>query len=918
MAYPQHTSSLLSRYLYQNSVPKGGGSFTHLSLGKPGGTFYIDAKKEKTFLEYYKQALDNKEDLYIAESNRPIGPVKVDFDFVFEPAEDQKKEGEEEKEDKDDKDKTTYPKALKPEIIREIVEVYIDTFKDLFEVPEDGMEMLTAYVMEKKGPITYTTDKKVKEGLHIMFPFLVCKPTVQYLGRSLVLPKLAPILERIGCIAPADKVVDAAVIEINSWLMYGSKKFNREPYLLTKTFTPVVTKPKKAHSEGEEDIIELKMTKVNRNIPNPSQYVDILSIRNKYDETRINVKWINEILKYDMEQEARNRKMNLTKLMQGERPNTNKNVSCDMDNALVEKLVKILKVERVENYDSWMRLGWCLRNIDYRNLHIWEEASKKSTKYIEGECAQKWLNMRNSGLNIGTLHMWAKEDDLDKYKEIMQNDLHTLMKMSLSKTHTDIARVVFFKYRHRFVCASMSSRRKTWYEFKDHRWNYNGEGESLKPLISGEISDEYSKLSSQWSRRAIDQSDEDEKTRCQETAKKFLEISMKLRNVPFKASIFSECQSMFFDPTFESKLNENDNLICFNNGVYDLSTEEFRDGRPDDYCSFSTQIDYVEYNPMHPHVESIRHYLSQVFPKSDVREFVITLLSTFLSGSIRNQKFDIWTGSGCNSKSVLVEFFMKCFGDYTCIFPVTLLTMKRKASNEACSEVAMAKGKRFALMSEPSEDEKLNVGYMKELTGGDKIMARQLFHDPITFKPKFKIVLCCNNLPKVPSDDGGTWRRIRVANFTSKFVTNPNPNNPNEFAIDLDLPRRMEEWCPHFMAMLIQYYKKYKVNGLEEPHDVTECTREYQRSNDHMAEFLHSRVEPRNGTFLPLNEVFQELKSYVASEEAQIKIPTKSELDKYMCRVLNTKSTIQQNVKGYVNFRIKVDGPSSDTEEINA
>jgi len=42
-------------------------------------------------------------------------------------------------------------------------------------------------------------------------------------------------------------------------------------------------------------------------------------------------------------------------------PNNYQNVSCDMDNALVEKLVGILKVVRVESYDNWMRLGWCLR-----------------------------------------------------------------------------------------------------------------------------------------------------------------------------------------------------------------------------------------------------------------------------------------------------------------------------------------------------------------------------------------------------------------------------------------------------------------------------------------------------------------------------------------------------------------------------
>ena len=33
---------------------------------------------------------------------------------------------------------------------------------------------------------------------------------------------------------------------------------------------------------------------------------------------------------------------------------------------------------------------------------------------------------------------------------------------------------------------------------------------------------------------------------------------------------------------------------------------------------------------------------------------------------------------------------------------------------------------------------------MKELTGGDTIMARGLHQDPFEFKPKFKMILTCN------------------------------------------------------------------------------------------------------------------------------------------------------------------------------
>ena len=51
------------------------------------------------------------------------------------------------------------------------------------------------------------------------------------------------------------------------------------------------------------------------------------------------------------------------------------------------------------------------------------------------------------------------------------------------------------------------------------------------------------------------------------------------------------------------------------------------------------------------------------------------------------------------------------------------------------------------VLQEPSEDEKMNIGFMKELTGGDRIIARGLFQDPIEFKPQFHMILILLGYP---------------------------------------------------------------------------------------------------------------------------------------------------------------------------
>ena len=65
-------------------------------------------------------------------------------------------------------------------------------------------------------------------------------------------------------------------------------------------------------------------------------------------------------------------------------------------------MVSILNPERMDSFDSWIRLGWCLHNIDYELLDV-EDFSMNSPKYEDGVCEDKWCEMVDKGLSIGSL-----------------------------------------------------------------------------------------------------------------------------------------------------------------------------------------------------------------------------------------------------------------------------------------------------------------------------------------------------------------------------------------------------------------------------------------------------------------------------------------------------------------------------------
>ena len=904
---PPGASPQLTQFLSLFRVHKGH-EFTHTSLGRPGGSFYIPSSSYEAFMGAYCAAVERGEDLFMTERHRHIGPAVVDLDFRF--AADQQQQQQQQP-----------VRLYTRETVKQIVRVISRAIGALVDLPE-----FECYVTEKPSPTL--CKNLVKDGLHLAFPAVVTRPEVQHVLRSDILDPMARMLkeELPELVNSVEDIIDDAVIERNNWMMYGSKKPNCEPYVVTVRYRYTT----------ETDALEEVPSDVTAATP-ATEYIQALSIRNKYDDVQVRSDHRERVECFIARREEEQRRREVIAGVMATSPNPTTNVCDSLEDCI--SFVSILNKDRASNYDDWVRLGWCLRNIDHRLLDTWDSFSRQSPKYIEGECPRLWNAMRAGGLGIGTLHMWARHDSPSQYMELLRAGLRGLLEDSAeTATHYDVAQVVHHLYRYQYACCNI--RNRTWYEFKDHRWRECESGYTLRARLSTDVFQEYrdlhkrlednlevlarevrgsreERMNSSSTSDGADRGNDDDMQRLKDRVramerriKKTSDLGLKLKISAFKDNVLKECAELFYHEKFENKLNSNVDLLGFENGVLDLQRLEFREGRPDDYISFSTGINHVPYCPDHPIVKDIMHYWECVHTDPAMRKYVLTTIASCLSGRIREERFHIWTGSGSNAKSISISLLEKSLGDYCCKFPVTLMTQKRAASGAATPEIARAKGRRFAVLQEPSEDERLNVGQLKELSGGDVVQTRELFKAPCEWKPQFKLFLLCNTLPHVPSDDGGTWRRIRVVEFGSKFTENPNPDNPREFPVDLDLTSKLDSWREHFMAILIQYYKAYMSSTLCEPEPVLACTREYQRTNDHLADFVDSCIERVSGSeedagtvSLAIDDAFSEYKEWARNENipAMQQRITKTTLLKYLTRYLgkpNAHSSGARTKKG--------------------
>ena len=441
-------------------------------------------------------------------------------------------------------------------------------------------------------------------------------------------------------------------------------------------------------------------------------------------------------------------------------------------------------------------------------------------------------------------------------------------------------------YKDQFVCVNIKN--NIWYEFKNHKWSEIDSGITLRLAISKDMHQRYTlKIFDCIEKMNALADDDPNKEKIHKKAQILSDITKMIKRANHKNNIMREARDLFYDSEFLDKQDENNNLICFSNGVFDFNENVFRPGKPEDYITQCTNIDYIPLNEFKnadkKYIKEVQAFMEQLFPVKELRDYMWEHLASTLIGTNENQTFNIYAGSGANGKSKLVELMTLCLGDYKGTVPITLITQKRNSIGGTSSEVAQLKGKRYAVMQEPSKGDVINEGIVKELTGGDPLQARHLYGHSFTFIPSFKLVVCTNTLFDVKSTDDGTWRRIRLCEYMSKFKENPvdgDPDYPYQFPIDKKIDIKFQKWKLPFISLLVEIAKRTK--GIVSDCDIVMAkSNSYRKDQDCINEFVEEKVEKREGGKIKKTEIYEVFKQWYALEHGK-NVPKGKDLYEYM------------------------------------
>lgn len=808
--------------------------------------------------------------------------------------------------------------------------------KIISQIFDEPFESFECFVFEKAKPTHKSTGATVlKDGLHLMFPYIVTEPGVQEYIRNELLVELEEIgiFEKGFILNDVNDIVDKTIISKNGWMIVGGNKTDGLPYSLTGIYT---------YNNIEE---------IGKNLPHKKQesiyynntsveFLKLCSIRNYNigaDIARLKVDMKEIIEEYiDNYNQDQNNK-NIVALKKGHHNRGGNDIVYKPDISIVKEFIGILDEKRAFEYESWIMVGWLLFNISKGTdelLDTWIEFSKRAPMYAstaEEECTKEWRNMNRTGTNcigFGSLHSWAKNDNEKAYYEIQNKDIDYLICQIVrnysyetgirNKQQTDVAKadmiyniVDVFRnlYGNDFTVANF--REKLWFKFTGIKWVACDSDVELRKLIQTEFRKKFEKCSLKYKKLALNEQNikNPKKKKYQMIARELKKVCTKLRDPKFQKDLLDvACVQFWFEgdnnEKFEDKLNKKNHLILLNNGVYDLNKGEFREAQHNDYLTLSTKNDWQEFSWSDEIIIDIMKFMKELQPDDEERDYLLRCCSSFLHGDIIGEFFHIWVGAGGNGKSKLAELVRFAMGDLWASLEVSHLTQKRSGSEKASPQLARLKGKRVVFSQEPSGKETINVGILKELTGGDLIVARQLHKEHTEFIPQFNLVMTCNVLPKIEDDSDGTWRRIAALPFESKFKENPDPNDKYQHKIDKELNKKLKQWNKAFFWILTEHYEQFKQLQYKFPPKVIAMNKKYQSDNDNFGDFLPEYIEKGNqDDILSLDEIFPEFTHWY-KQTIDDKAPFKKEFIKQAEKYTNCQIENKDGKKVWYGWRI--------------
>jgi P4 family phage/plasmid primase-like protien len=327
----------------------------------------------------------------------------------------------------------------------------------------------------------------------------------------------------------------------------------------------------------------------------------------------------------------------------------------------------------------------------------------------------------------------------------------------------------------------------------------------------------------------------------------FYKVLDKVTKVKYLDGVVKSITSYIKDDDIFDKLDKiRPELLPIKGGrVINLQNKKVRERSISDYFTYECQVEPVE-----EYSDFFYEAMSSIMcDKEDRLEYFQKVMGYCLTGSKEAQSYFIWYGKGSNGKSLILNLLQAVLGKACSpISKSVIVDCGKKGGNG--SEMISLKDLRLGTFSETNSNESLNEGMLKTISGGDKIRARALYKEEISFELIVKLIVCTNQKPEFNGADHGTTRRIKLLPFEAKFVSKDPRKAKNEYRIIENLERTLiDQYLDEFFTFCLEgavmWFNDKKFDKI--PACIKEQQDEYIAEQNSFGSWFSDFIKPNDG-----------------------------------------------------------------------
>lgn len=335
-------------------------------------------------------------------------------------------------------------------------------------------------------------------------------------------------------------------------------------------------------------------------------------------------------------------------------------------------------------------------------------------------------------------------------------------------------------------------------------------------------------------------------------------------------NIVEMCRSVPGVLTSVDELDTHDEHLNTLSGIVNLRTGEVT---PHDPGMLITKLAQAHYKQDHTH--PVWTKALEALPEESRDWFRLRMGQSAVGSQPESDDLVVNRGDGENGKSAVLTAAMNVLGDYATVVGDRVLM----GGDHHTTELMELMGARFAVIEETPEEGRLNPTQLKKTVGSDKIQARRMRQDPVTFRATHSLWINTNYELIVDATDHGVWRRLICLEWPFTFVK---PGQPllhgNQRHGDPRLKVQLadglvdnEELATAVLSWIIDgardYLAEIEAKGvIEPPKTVVEATARWRAASDVGLKFAQDMLVPDAGRFIPGTEMVAAFKEYLMAE----------------------------------------------------